>query len=167
MLVREAQESDFEGVAEITAREVLEGYAHFGTEPPTADELIADWISLGDRYPVVVAVEDEQVLGFAKAYTWKPRGAYRTTAEVGVYVRPERQGQGIGRALYEVLFPQLECVGLHTLIAGIALPNDASVRLHERFGMCHCGTLPEMGFKQGRWIDVGYWVKVLGEPERR
>src|SRR5688500_10293072 len=145
MTVRPARSEDFEEIAEITRREVLENYAHFETNPPSADELREDWIATRERYPVFVAVEEGAVLGFSKAYPWKQRGAYRATCEVGVYVRPEHQGKGVASALYEQLLPELARRGFHTLIAGIAQPNDPSVRLHERFGMEYAGTLPEVG----------------------
>ena len=92
---------------------------------------------------------------------------YRWTAEVGVYVRPGAQGSGVGSALYTQLLPLCRDRGLHTLVAGIALPNEPSVRLHERFGFSPAGVLPFVGYKQGRWIDVGYWVLHFpGTPER-
>lgn len=165
MIVREALSNDFQAVAEITAREILEGYAHFGTEPPSPEELLQDWEQSRETYPFFVACEEDRVIGFAKASPWKSRGGYATTCEIGVYVHHEFQRRGTAVALYSALFAQLERRGFHTIIAGIALPNEPSIRLHERVGMKHVGTLPEVGYKFGRRIDVGYWVKVLRKDE--
>lgn len=161
MEVRFARPEDIEGVCDILNREIAEGVAHFGTEPVRAEGYKKEWIAQRDRYPLVVAVEAGRVAGFAKASPWKSRGAYRHTAELGVNVRPEHQRQGIARALYDFLIPEMRRLEFHTLLAGVALPNDASVRLHESFGMRHIGTQPEVGYKFGRWHDVGYWAMVL------
>jgi phosphinothricin acetyltransferase len=166
MTVREAAEGDLPGILEITNREILEGYAHFGEETLSLRELHETWMAGRERFPWFVAAEDSLVLGFARGNEWKSRGAYKRTAEVGVYVRPDRQGQGIGRALYDALLPEMERRGFHTLLAGIALPNDASIRLHESFGFRHVGTLPEVGFKLGDWRDVGFWVYVARSDPR-
>jgi len=82
---------------------------------------------------------------------------------VTVYVSPQTHRQGIGRALYERLFATLQRQGFHAAYAGIALPNAGSVGLHESLGFTHIGTYPEVGFKQGKWHDVGYWRKPLAD----
>ncbi|MCW5776959.1 MAG: N-acetyltransferase [Phycisphaeraceae bacterium] len=162
-LVRDARESDSASIADILAREIVDGVAHFGLRPPPVSQVLADFLARG-VYPWVVAADTSgAVLGFARASAWKSREAYTWTAEIGVYVRPEHQRRGVGRALYARLFPSMQAAGLRTIIAGIALPNPASVRLHEAFAMTHVGSIPCAGFKHGRWIDVGYWVRHLGE----
>lgn len=158
MVVRAAVEADIEGIIAIENREIEEGFSHFGTVPVTLELATAAFRDSQGRFPWFVAV-GEAVLGFARCSPWKAREAYMPTCEIGVYVRPDYQGQGIGKALYHELFPALEEAGFHTILAGIALPNPASVKLHEAFGMSHVGTLPEVGFKHGRWISVGYWAK--------
>jgi phosphinothricin acetyltransferase len=168
MVIRPASETDFPGVLEIVNQEILGGTAHFGTTPSTEADCRA-WLEASRRYPWLVAAHSDrgagEVLGFARAMRWKEREAYDRTVEIGVYVRDGLRGRGVGRALYEALFERLDEAGFHTVLAGIALPNPASVRLHERCGMRHVGTLPRVGFKLGRWIDVGYWVMHLpGEP---
>jgi len=165
LIVRPAEERDVSAMLDITGREIREGIAHFGVRAPTLDEALAEYQASG-RFPWFVAdLGEERVVGFAKAGPWKSREAYRWTTEIGVYVRPERHGRGVGRALYAALFAALDHAGFRTIIAGIALPNPSSVRLHESFGMACAGVIPRAGFKQGRWIDVGYWVRHLGEGD--
>jgi phosphinothricin acetyltransferase len=106
-------------------------------------------------------LEGTTVLGFARSSPWKSRGGYRATCEVGAYVREEFQGRGIAKALYEEFLPAVQASGFHTALAGIALPNPASIALHEAFGFHHVGTLPEVGRKFEQWISVGYWARTF------
>jgi phosphinothricin acetyltransferase len=176
MQVRRAEERDCERIAEILRDEILGNFAHFATEPQSAEDVRNDFARFAHTHPWLVAVCDEEpVAGFARAGPWKSRGAYRWTVEVGVYVCGRLRRRGVGRALYAALFPAIEAAGYRTVLAGIALPNEPSVRLHEAFGMRHVGTLPKAGFKLGEWRDVGYWARhfgdgppaALAEPQRR
>lgn len=96
------------------------------------------------------------MIGYAYASKWKGRCAYRYSVEVSVYLHAEQSGQGMGTALYSALFKQLSELGYHVAIGGIALPNAASVALHEKFGMKKVAHFKEIGFKFGQWVDVGY-----------
>lgn len=125
------------------------------------DEPLALWAprfeAAGERHPWWVAEVDGAVVGFAKAAPWNSRGAYDRTVEVSVYARHDVRQRGIGRALYARLFPQLRTLGHRAVLAGITLPNPASVRLHEAFGMRQVACYVAVGFKFGAWHDVGYW----------
>jgi phosphinothricin acetyltransferase len=119
-------------------------------------------------YPWVVAIEagpsgGNGVLGFARASRWKTRGAYDWACETGVYVGEAARGRGIATALCRALFTELERRGFRCVIAGVAQPNPASDRLHRSMGMTEAGTLPGVGFKHGRWIDVRYYTLRLGD----
>ena len=114
-----------------------------------------------DGLPWLVAVEDGDVVGYAYAAPWNPRSAYRHTVEVTAYLAPDATGRGAGSALYEQLFTRLRALGVHAVVAVIALPNPASVALHERFGLRPAGVFHEVGRKSGRWVDVGYWQGLL------
>lgn len=163
MEVRPAAEADLHGVLAVVNREIREGIAHFGLREHTLEDL-RPWLANQPRLPFLVATDGAGgTLGYARASRWKDREAYDWAVEVGVYVRPDAQGQGVGRALYAALFPQLLALGYRSIIAGIALPNPPSVRLHESFGMKLVGTFPRVGFKHGRWIDVAYWVLTAGD----
>lgn len=159
MQIRPASEADFPAVLDIVNTEIRHGSAHFGTTPNTRDDLV-NWIGSAASLPWLVADAGANgALGFARAARWQSREGYDWTVTISVYVRREAQRRGVGAALYADLLPRLDALGYRTVIAGIALPNDASVRLHESIGMRHVGTFPRAGFKFGRWIDVGYWVR--------
>jgi phosphinothricin acetyltransferase len=162
VVVRPATEGDLPSVLAILNHEIEHGYAHFGVESLQLRELVGTWRETQRRYPWLVAETDCEVVGFCRASPWKSRGGYAWTTEIGVYVRSDCQGQGIGRRLYEQLFPALERAGFRTILAGVALPNDASVRLHESFGMRKCAHMPAVGFKLGAWRDVAYWTLRVG-----
>jgi len=115
--------------------------------------------------PWLVAEQDGMVVGYAYATKWKGRSAYRFSVECTVYLDPHVTRQGIGTQLYEVLFSQLREKGLHVVIGGIALPNPASIALHERFGMTQVAHFREVGFKFGKWIDVGYWQTTTSDAQ--
>lgn len=168
MLFRPALYDDLQDILSILNREIREGVAHFGTEEMSSEGLLLDFRTNAERYPWWVAADDSgRVVGLAKCSPWKSRGAYSQTVEIGIYVRPESQGQGVGKALYGTFLNAVRYAGFHTVLAGIGLPNEASIRLHEAFGFRHVGTLPSVGFKQGRWHDVGYWALVFEDSKQR
>jgi L-amino acid N-acyltransferase YncA len=134
---------------------------HFATQPATDAEFGDTWIQARDRFPWFTATIDSRFAGYAKAGTWRSRAAYDQTAEVGLYVHPDFQRRGIGRALYAALFDGARRRGFHTLVAGIALPNDTSVKLHEACGFTHAGTFREVGRKFDQWHDAGFWQLML------
>jgi len=160
MFVRPARAEDLPGILEILNREIREGVAHFGLEEQTLEEVERAFETAHGKHPWFTAEAEGGVVGFARASPWKSRGAYGHTVEVGVYAAAGQQGKGVGTAIYERFIPAVLEAGFHTLLAGIRLPNDPCVRLHEKFGFKHVGTLPEVGFKFGEWHDVGYWARV-------
>ncbi len=158
MRIRPTTADDLPAIREITNLEILHGYAHFGTETEPIETWRERFEHETPRYPWLVAEAQGAVVGYAKAGPWKQRQAYAFTCEIGVYVRTEAQGRGIGSALYAELFARLATAGFKTVLAGVALPNDASVRMHERAGMERVGTLPRVGCKFGAWHDVAYFA---------
>ena len=113
-------------------------------------------------YPYFVAETSGEIAGYAYGSAFRERPAYRFSAEVTVYVSGSHQGQGLGRALYEMLIPALADQGRHMLIGINTLPNAASVALHEAMGFAPAGVLREVGWKGGRWHDTGYWQRRVG-----
>lgn len=164
-LVRRATEADMAAFAEIVNAHILGGVAHFGDRPQGAGEWQADWVASADRYPWLVADRDGLVAGIAYARRFNARAAYDWTAETTVYVRDGWQGQGIGRALYARLLAILDAQGYRCVVAGITLPNPASVALHEAFGFRHLGTIERVGYKHGRWHDVGSYQRLAGPAD--
>jgi len=120
-------------------------------------ERIGDVLASG--LPWLAASRADRVVGYAYAGKWKGRCAYRHSAESSVYVSPDCTGQGIGTALYRALLTVLRDRSIHVVIGGVALPNPASVALHERLAFDKVAHFKEVGYKFGRWIDVGYWQR--------
>jgi L-amino acid N-acyltransferase YncA len=111
--------------------------------------------------PWLVADGRDGIIGYAYAGRFKERSAYRYCVETAVYLSNGREGQGIGTRLYTELLDALREQGIRTAVGVIALPNEASVTLHEKLGFAHTGTLTAVGFKLQRWVDIGYWQKHL------
>jgi phosphinothricin acetyltransferase len=165
MRIRAASAKDAAAIAEIYRSYVAESYVSFETEPPDAAEIARRMAGGGDLYPWLAAEDGERrLLGYAYASPFRPRGAYRFAVETSVYVREGAHGRGIGAALYAPLLETLERQGFTQAIGAISLPNPASVHLHERFGFRHAGTYAQVGWKLGRWHDVGLWQRPLAAP---
>ncbi len=123
MTIRPTCSDDFDAIARITNHYIRETAIHFDEEPLAADELCAAWQSRRDRFPHLSLMIDAVLGGFAKAGPWRDRAAYRFTAEVGIYLRPDLTERGMGRVLYRTLIDACRAAGFHTLVGGIALPN--------------------------------------------
>jgi len=100
-------------------------------------------------------------LGNAYARPWRPRAAYRHSAESSIYLAPGATGRGLGTLLYQALIADLRQRGRHCVIGGVALPNATSVALHEKLGFAKVAEFKQVGFKLGRWVDVAYWELML------
>jgi L-amino acid N-acyltransferase YncA len=107
--------------------------------------------------PWLVMLDGDKLIGYAYATKWRVRAAYRFAVESSVYLDPDHAGKGAGTMLYEALLAELRQRDLHLVIGGIAQPNEASVRLHERLGFQKVAHFSEVGLKFGKWVDVGYW----------
>ncbi|MGZ4131557.1 MAG: N-acetyltransferase family protein [Actinomycetota bacterium] len=118
-----------------------------------------------ERHRVFVAVREERLLGYCTSGPYRPRAAYETSVETSVYVRPEAVGTGVGTALYRALFAALDRCDVHRAVAGIALPNDASIVLHRAFGFRFVGRFTEQGRKFGRYWDVAWYERPCPAPE--
>lgn len=158
--IRWARELDMASCASIVNHYIETTAVNFRTAPQTAAEWRDDWELLRDRYPWLVAADASQVVGLAYAGPWKPRDAYRWSAETTVYVAHGLTRRGVGRLLYDRLLQTLDAQGYRSAIGVIAQPNAASVALHEAFGFRHAGTLEAAGFKHGQWRDVGFWQRL-------
>jgi len=117
--------------------------------------------SVPGYHPWLVAEEGGRLLGFASSSPFRARRAYRWTVETGIYLAGDATGRGIGRQLLSGLLGILEAQGYAAAIGAIALPNEASVALHERLGFSRTGTYRQVGFKMGEWLDVGLWQREL------
>lgn len=160
-MIRPAATADAAAICAIYNHYVLETTITFEELPVTPEEMenrIGETLA---SLPWVVWEHDGAIRGFAYASKWKGRCAYRHSAEVTVYLDPKFVGQGIGSRLYEALMADLGQRNFHAVIGGIALPNPASIALHERLGFRKVAHFEQVGWKFGRWIDVGYWQLLL------
>jgi phosphinothricin acetyltransferase len=154
--VRLAAEDDLAEVCTIVNYFIEKSFVNFRTEPQGVDEWRSDWRRLSSRFPWLVATDD-RVVGVAYAAPWSEREAYRWTVEATVYVDPAMLRRGVGDALYTELLGRLRRQGFRSVVGVIALPNEPSVRLHERHGFVRIGELVDAGYKRGGWHDVGFW----------
>lgn len=115
------------------------------------------------NYPWIIWEDEGEILGYAYGSRWKERAAYKRSVESTVYVKNNSLGKGIGSELYKELIKSLRTIEIHLIIAGIALPNKSSQKLHEKMGFKKCAQFHEVGFKKSQWIDVGYWELILNE----
>ena len=164
--VRAAREGDLAGILAIYNDVIAASTAVYTSEPATLDERRA-WFGArcAQGFPVLVAVERDDVLGFASFGEW--RGAwpgYRYTVEHSVHVRADVRGQGVGRALVEALFPAALALGKHVMIGGIDAANEASIRFHGRLGFERVASFREVGHKFGRWLDLIFMQRFLDAP---
>jgi len=165
-MIRLATPQDAAAIAAIYDPVVAETAISFEEDPPGA-AVMAQRISAGSVFaPWLVDTDDSgRVQGYAYASKHRDRAAYRWSVDVAVYVAAEQRGHGVGRALYTSLFALLRMQGFCAAHAGIALPNPASVALHERMGFKPVGVYRAVGYKLGAWRDVGWWQLDLRERD--
>lgn len=161
-MIRECLPTDAAAVCEIYNRYIRDTVVTFEETPLTVAEMAERIAEIGARFPWLVLESDGVVIGYAYASTWKTRSAYRFAVESTIYLAPQSMGRGFGRGLYAALLAELRRRRFHSVIGGIALPNDASVALHEKLGFKSIGAFTEVGWKFDRWVDVGYWELILG-----
>ena len=162
LIVRPALVTDAEAIARIYNYYVQNTVITFEEEPVSAQAMatrIAETQNLS--LPWLVAEVDGAIVGYAYARKWRERSAYRYSRETTIYLERGYEGRGIGKTLYSGLLPLLRERGIHVAIGGVALPNDASVALHEKLGFQLVATFRQVGFKHDRWVDVAYWQLLL------
>lgn len=160
-MIRPATTADAQSIAAIYNRHVRDTIVTFEEQPVTDDEMARRITETTAEFPWLVSEIDGFVAGYAYASTWKRRSAYRFSAESTIYMAPPFVGRGMASGLYGALIAEMRARGLHCAIAGISLPNPASIALHEKLGFKPIGQLGEVGWKFGQWVDVGYWELLL------
>ncbi|MEN9645359.1 MAG: hypothetical protein RL238_2028 [Actinomycetota bacterium] len=155
-----ATPDDAAGVAAVYAPVVEATAISFEYEAPSVDEMRHRMERASSRHPWLIA-DDGAVAGYAYAAPYAARDAYRWSVAVSVYLREDQRGQGVGQRLYCALLGLLELQGFRQAFAGIALPNEASVGLHEKMGFTLVGVARGAGYKLGSWHDVGQWQRAL------
>ncbi|MBK6385712.1 MAG: N-acetyltransferase [Rhodoferax sp.] len=166
-MIRPSRDEDIAAITAIYAHHVLNGTGTFEVDPPSVADMTsrrADVLSKG--LPYIVAEEAGQVIGYAYCTWFKPRPAYRFSAEDSIYLAPGVHGKGIGRALLAELAAQAERVGIRKLIAVIGDSSNAgSVGVHRSLGFEHVGILKSCGWKFDQWLDVVLMEKALGQGD--
>jgi phosphinothricin acetyltransferase len=169
VLIRPTEERDLPAIAEIYGEAVRTGTASFELEPPDVAEMTRRWRELtSNRYPHIVAMRADQLLGYAYAGPYRARPAYRFSVEDSIYIAPHAQGAGVGRALLAEIIKQCEQLGFRQMIAviGGGTEHPASVKLHQRLGFWQIGVFEGAGFKHGRWLDTLLMQRALGEGKQ-
>lgn len=158
MVIREVRPEDAPYITEIYNHYIVSSAISFEEQPVTGDEIqqrIDQVLNAG--FPWLVVMENETLVGYAYTNHWKTRSAYRFTVESSVYLSPHHTGKGLGKMLYLELFSRLRASSFANVIGVIALPNSASIRLHESLGFKKVGEFPNIGVKFGEKRSVGYW----------
>ncbi len=162
--LRRVEQGDLQILTDIYNHYIRETPVTFDIEPRTAAQRQAwlDGFASAGRYQCFVAVKDGRAVGWASSHPYKDRAAYDTTVLSSIYLAPDATGQGLGRRLYGALFDALAGEDIHRVFGGIALPNEASVRLHCAFGFEQVGIYREIGRKFGRYWDVATYLRPFG-----
>lgn len=153
-MIRPATTVDLPAITAIYNHAVLFGVATFDTEPKTLAERELWFNEHNERYPILVILEQEKVVGWASLSKWSTKAAYDLSAEISIYFLPENQGKGYGNLLLKATLEAGKAGGLHTIIARITEGNEVSIHLHKKYGFESVGTLKEVGNKFNRFIDV-------------
>lgn len=164
--IRTATVDDAQAMLEIYRPYVLETPISFEMEVPSLIDFQSRVAETLGKFPWLICEMDNQIIGYAYAGPFRSRLAYMWSVESTVYVRTGFHGKGIGQDLYKILFKVLKSQGAVNVIGGITLPNEASVKLHERFGFVNVARIKDAGFKMGKWWDVGYWQLQFEKPQR-
>ena len=164
-MIRPATEGDLEAINLVYNHYVRETHITFD-DGPISMEARREWFShyaTTGRHRLFVAAEHGQVVGYASSSRFRPKPGYNTSVEMSIFIAPESVGRGLGAKLYAELFLALEGEDVHRAYAGIALPNPASIALHERFGFKRVAHFSEQGRKFGRYWDVDWFERPLGD----
>lgn len=159
--IRTARPPDAAAIAAIYAPIVRDTHTSFETVPPTPDEMGARVSTALERYPWLVYEREGAVVGYAYAGAHRSRHAYQWAVETSAYVAEGARRSGVGRDLMAALLDTLTRQRFTLALAGISLPNEASVRFHESLGFERTATYPRVGYKQGRWYDTAWWQLAL------
>lgn len=160
-MIRHVEIRDAEVICEIYNHHVRNTIVTFEESPGTVNNMRGRIGEVTSAYPWLVLEEGDRVVGYAYAGRWKSRCSYRYSVESTIYLAEGFTGRGLGTLLYDTLITELHSGPAHCVIAGVALPNAASVALHEKLGFEKVAHYKEVGWKFNQWIDVGYWELIL------
>ncbi len=157
--IREASTADFPQILNIYNHYIQHTLITFDVEVYTLSQMTEKLIAIQKNHPLLVAHQDEVILGYAYAAAWKSKEAYKHSAETTIYMHPEHKGGGIGTRLYRGVLASLPLFDVVNAIACITIPNEESIHLHQKLDFVKVGRFEKVGFKHEQWIDVEYWQK--------
>ena len=156
-MIRPVNLNDTEELLDIYNYYVLNSIVTFDDEAVSIDTFKDEIARINTDYPFIVFEENSEILGYAYGSRWRPKPAYKHTVESTVYVKHDVLGKQIGTKLYTELLSQLKERNYHIVLGSLTLPNDSSVKLHEKLGFKQVAHFKEVGLKFGKWLDVGFW----------
>lgn len=168
MKIREARLDDAKGICDIYNHYVENTTVTFETVAVSENEMrerIEGFLNEG--FPYYVGEVDDKIVGYCYLHNWHSRCAYLATKEITIYLDKDQKGNGLGTILYQHLFKYIYKTDIHALIAGICIPNEGSVHLHEKFGFSQTSCMKEIGRKFDRWLDVGHWQLTIHQTPPR
>ncbi|MFN8577452.1 MAG: N-acetyltransferase family protein [Candidatus Sericytochromatia bacterium] len=160
-MIKNVKIEDIEQICNIYNYYIENTFVTFEEEIINYQEMKNRIDNITKNYPFLVYKKNDEVIGYAYGNIWKQRASYKHTVESTIYLSHKNIKKGIGSMLYSQLIEELKKQNIHNVIGGIALPNEASVRLHEKLGFKKCAHFTQIGNKFNQWIDVGYWEKIL------
>jgi phosphinothricin acetyltransferase len=160
-MTRNIRPDDAAAICDIYNYYVLNTIITFEESVVSEEEMQSRIIQNTKKHPWIVYEQNDKISGYAYASEWKSRCAYKHSVETTVYLHENAKGKGIGTILYKELISLLKNKNVHAVIGGIALPNEASVALHEKMSFKKIGQFREVGYKFDKWIDVGYWELIF------
>jgi L-amino acid N-acyltransferase YncA len=160
-MIRQVKDSDAEAMCCIYNKYITGTRITFEETPLLAGEMVSRIKNITQNYPWLVYEDNGKIIGYTYASRWKERSAYRYSVETGIYIDSDYLGKGIGSLLKGELLKALKEKSIHSVICGIALPNQASIALCEKYGFKKIAHFKEVGYKLDEWVDVGYWELIL------
>ncbi|CUN53721.1 GNAT family N-acetyltransferase [Clostridium paraputrificum] len=160
-MIREVKLSDAKAIVDIYNYYILNTNITFEEKQLTVDDMEERIIEKTVKHPWIVYEMNGQVIGYAYLSGWHSRSAYRYSNEASIYLDRNEKGHGIGKKLFANLLEVSKDYGVHTIVSGITIPNAESISLHEKFGFKKIAEFKEIGFKNNKWLNVGYWQKIL------
>lgn len=160
-MIREVKLSDAKAIVDIYNYYILNTNITFEEKQLTVDDMEERIIEKTAKHPWIVYERNGQVIGYAYLSGWHSRSAYRYSNEASIYLDRNEKGHGVGKKLFEQLLEVSKGYGVHTIVSGITIPNTESISLHEKFGFKKIAEFEEIGFKNNKWLNVGYWQKIL------
>jgi phosphinothricin acetyltransferase len=160
-MIRPVTTADAPAICGIYNYYILHTAITFEERPLSTGDMEDKIRHISAAYPWFVWEEAGEVLAYAYVNTWKERAAYRYAAELSIYVKHGKEGQGLGKKLMARLLEAVKKTEIHALVSGITIPNERSVALHEQFGFRKIAVFNEIGFKLDTWLDVGYWELII------